>query len=166
MIAQLKYTFRRQPTRELLEKARNAFVAGKTIPGVLVEAIVWRGTEAGLKAAIQRKTAYIGNAGIVKQLAGPRITLCDLDGDWRPSMGLLLRVARMLDCRIVWMREDKTKNGWHLVICWSRTFKPAEQIAIQCILGSDRERETYNLARVLTGKKSNRWNLLFERKIL
>jgi hypothetical protein len=166
MIAQLKYTFRRPPTRALLDQARANYVAGRQTPGVKVEAVIWRGTETELKRSIRSHAAYIGNAGIVKQLADPRITLSDLDGEWRPSMGLLLRIARMLDTKIIWIREDKTKNGWHMVIKWVRRFRPAEQIAIQCILGSDREREAYNLARVLTGKRSNRWNLLFERKIL
>lgn len=165
MIAQLQYRFRRKPSRRLIEAARKAFAAGERVPGVEVRPIAWTGSVEGLKRAIRTKKAYVGNAGIVKQYAEPDLTMCDHDSEYRPPIAVVVRIARMLDAKILWLREDRTKHGWHVLIKWNRRFRPAELIAIQCILGSDREREAYNLSRVVSGKKSVRWNLLFERKL-
>lgn len=107
----------------------------------------------------------MGEAGIVKQYAEVDLTMCDYDSDYRPSFVLVVRIARMLGIWPLWWREDKTRRGWHLLIKWNRDFQPAELVALQCVLGSDVQRETYNLARVMSGKTSKRWNLLFERKL-
>ena len=165
MIGQLQYFFSVTPSRRLLEAARLAFAEGREVPGVRVVPIAWTGTIGGLKRSIKLKTAYVGNAGIVKQYAEPDLSLVDYDSPHRAPIAVIVRLAKMLDTTILWMREDRTKHGWHLLIKWARSFKPAELIAIQCILGSDLQRETYNLSRVLSGKKSERWNLLFERKL-
>jgi hypothetical protein len=165
MIGQLQYVFRRKPSRRLIEQARAAFAEGKTVPGVEVRPMAWFGTVGELRQSIARKTAYIGNAGIVKQYAEPDLTMCDYDSPRRAPIAVIVRLSKMLNTRCLWMREDRTKHGWHMLIRWARSFTPAELVAIQCILGSDLQRETYNLSRVISRKKSDRWNLLFERKL-
>jgi len=167
MLYQIQYRIRGQrPTASLISDARKAFQKGLPLPrGVKVHPIAWTGTIKGLKAALRGKTAFIGHAGIVKEFGRPDMSLCDYDSEYRPAMHVIIRVARMLDIWPLWMREDKTVRGWHMVIQWNREFAPAEMIALQCVLGSDIQREMYNLGRVLSGKNSDRWNLLFERKL-
>jgi hypothetical protein len=167
MIYQIQYRVRgRKSTVQLIARARSAFAAGRPLPeGVEVHPIAWTGSLDRLKAALRSKRAFVGQAGIVKQYAEADLTMCDYDGAYRPSLGLIARIARMLGIWPLWLREDKTARGWHILIKWNRDFAPVELVALQCILGSDVQRETYNLARVLSGKTSERWNLLFERKL-
>jgi len=165
MIYQIRYRFKGvKPTRVQLQMARRAFARGETWPGVTVEPIAWTGTVKELRQAILDRNAYIGEAGIVKTYAKDSQTFLDCDG-WRPKLVRICRVSAMLQLKPVWIREDRTRHGWHIVIEWGRRFSPLEIVAMQCVLGSDLERETYNLARVMSGKKSKRWNLLFERKL-
>lgn len=166
MIYQLQYIFRGvRPSRVQIQMARRAFIRGMEWPGVEVRPIAWTGTVTGLRRALKSRKAYIGEAGIVKQYAQPDMTMCDYDSPWRPPIHVIARVAQMLRVKPIWMREDKTRRGWHMLILWNRTFTPIEIVALQCVLGSDRQREAYNLARVFSGVKSERWNLLFERKL-
>ena len=167
MIHQLQYRFKTRPTRADIDGARALWLAGLPLPaGVEVRPISWTRdkTRSARKAALR---GYVGRAGIVKLYGKPNLTLCDYDsGEWSPPYPLICRIARMLDIVPVWSRYDRTEHGWHLVIQWNRSFTPLEIIAIQAVLGSDRKREAYNLARVFSGKASNaRWNLLFEYKI-
>jgi hypothetical protein len=133
--------------------------------GVSVKPIAWIGTIDALRKSIIRNTAFIGQAGIVKGYFCPNQTMCDYDTDWRPAYHYILRIAALIQSSPLWIREDKTARGWHIVICWNRFFTPLEIVALQLALGSDIQRETYNLARVMSGKKSRRWNLLFKEKL-
>lgn len=166
MIFQLQYRFIGvQPSLGLLRLARAAFIKGLKIKHVEVRPIAWTGTIGDLRKALRERTAFIGQAGIVKNYADPYMTFCDYDGKWFPSLMRIARLAQMLEMRPAWIRQDRTRHGWHLVIRWDRRLSRLEQVAIQCVLGSDLQRESYNLARVMSGKCSPRWNLLFERKL-
>lgn len=167
MIYQIQYRIKgRQPTKKLIEEARTAYAQKTPLPeGVTVKPIAWLGNLAGLRNAINSHEAFIGDAGLVKTYADPRLCLCDYDSEWRAPIHFIVRLAVMVQARPLWIREDRTARGWHMLICWSHAFKPIEQVAIQSILGSDYQREAYNLARVLSGKDNKRWNLLFERKL-
>lgn len=167
MIFQLQYRFKGvQPSKGLLALARAAFIKGIRLNHVEVTPIAWTGTIAGLRKALKARECFIGEAGIVKQYADPFLTMCDYDKpSWRPSIGRISRLAQMLQMKPEFIREDRTRRGWHLLIVWNRRLSPLEQVAIQCVLGSDLQREAYNLARAMSGKESPRWNLLFERKL-
>lgn len=167
MIYQIQYRIKgRQPTKRLIDEARTAYANNRSLPeGVTVRPMAWKGNLGRLKAAIRRNTCFVGEAGIVKQYAESRLSLCDYDTQWRPSMDRIQRLSKMLGVGISWIREDRTRRGWHVLILWKKAMTPLALVAIQCVLGSDYERETYNLARIFSGKKSKRWNLLFERKL-
>lgn len=166
MIFQLQYRFKGvAPSLSLVRLARAAFIKGLKIKHVEVRPMAWTGTVAELRNALRDKTAFIGEAGIVKNYADPYLTFCDYDGKWVPSLSRIARVSQMLRMKPLLIRQDKTRHGWHLVIQWNRRLSRLEQVALQCVLGSDLQRETYNLARVMSGKRSERWNLLFERKL-
>lgn len=166
MLFQVQYRCTVKPTVSLLRKALSAFANGARMPrGVTVVPIAWTGTVDGLKAVLRAKQAFLGPAGIVKTYAKSNQTFCDYDGKYRAPIHRIVRLGQMCGIYPKWMREDRTAHGWHGVICWSRRLRPLEIVALQCLLGSDLERETYNLARVMSGKKSRRWNLLFERKL-
>jgi hypothetical protein len=167
VLHQIRYRFKKQPTREDIEAARAAFIAGKPLPaGVSVEPITWTKGGRSVTELLRERAGFCGVPGLVKIYGAPDLTLCDFDSEWRPPIYVIARIARMLRIRPLWIREDRTARGWHVIIRWNRRFKPVEIVALQCVLGSDRQREAYNLARVFSGKARNqRWNLLFERKV-
>lgn len=73
----------------------------------------------------------------------------------------------MLGVSPLFIRHDRTRRGWHVVIRWNRKFEPAERVALQAVLGSDVKRETLNLMRVIGGRHrgNKRWNILYSHKI-
>jgi len=163
LIHQLQYRCSVRPTKSLLDKAREAWVKGETVAGVRILPLSWSGCST--KNAVLRG-AYVGNAGIVKQYHKAGTTLTDHDTRKAPSLALIWRIARLCGIKPLLVRMDRTRRGWHCVIVWNRRFNPMETIALQCALGSDLRRETYNLARVFSGKARNkRWNLLFSEKV-
>lgn len=169
VIYQLRYAFESRPTMADVEAARDRWIKRrKQPPGVEVSAVAWNmendaeGTRRAIKAG-----GYLGNAGVVKFYGAPDLTLCDYDKPDRPPTWYhIARVARMINASPLWMRLDRTKNGWHMVICWNRDFKAIETVALQAALGSDVKREAYNLGRVMSGKaKDWKWNVLFLYKL-
>ena len=106
----------------------------------------------------------------VQELAEPDKTLCDYDGPLPDDIEQRVwSLAAMLQARPLWIRHDRTRRGWHTVVRWSRKFEPAQLVAMQAILGSDRNREALNLSRVLSGIDTPGqelcWNILYSRKL-
>lgn len=161
MIHQLQYRFKTPPTAAMIAKARAKWLAGQLTDVVPVS---WSRSAGSARSAA--RSGYIGRAGLVKCYARPNWTMCDYDTKKAPSLESVWRLSKLLGIRPVWIRMDRTVRGWHLIVEWSRRFRPIEIVCIQAVLGSDLKRETFNLARVFSGKARNRrWNLLFERKI-
>lgn len=97
-----------------------------------------------------------------------------LDFDFRrvPRVRPIWSVFRVVGLRPAWIRTDRTRRGWHVVIGLRENLQPAETVALQAILGSDDRREGLNLMRVIAIRKNpppafwkNRWNLLFSSKL-
>lgn len=117
--------------------------------------------------------------GRVTKTVDPYEVLCDFDypGDYYrqrrgPVLGPIWVTLRTCGLTPQWMQFRKTRKGWHLVIRFWRPLLPAEQVAIQAVLGSDRRREGLNLMRVLCMRQKGasafwrgRWNVLFDRKL-
>lgn len=113
--------------------------------------------------------------GRVKEFARSDTTFCDFDYTswyWRqrgPGLEQVFAVARILSLRPLWIRYDpSTRKGWHVIIQWNRRMAPAEIVALQAVLGSDRRRETLNLMRVMGGlpkEAGGRWNILYSAKL-
>lgn len=103
--------------------------------------------------------------GRVDRYAEANVTMCDYDGPELPELWRVWKLARQLGAAPVMVEDRKTAHGWHRVIVWNREFSRMETIAIQLLLGSDREREAFNLRRAMTGTRSDRWNLLFTHKL-
>ncbi len=162
MLYQVQYRFLERPTRAMLDRVRRRRLAGKPTPGVKVRMIRWRG---GLSNGRAFKEGEAQQAGIVKLYGKPNLVLLDIDTRPAPSCEKIWRLSRLLDVQPRYIRIDRTRHGWHVVVCFNRRFTAIETVAIQSVLGSDLKRETYNLARVMSGKRSRRWNLLFERKL-
>jgi hypothetical protein len=133
---------------------------------IRVRVTVWgeRLTEAEKRARVAQLGQLRHRPGRVERYADPFVTMCDHDGK-RPELWPVWRIARQLGIVPVGIQERKTRHGWHRTIVWNRKFTPAETIALQLLLGSDRQREAFNLQRALTGTRSNRWNLLFTYKL-
>lgn len=113
--------------------------------------------------------------GVLKEFASDDVTLCDYDYVswwWRqrgPGLEQLFAVAHILGIRPLWIRYDpSTRKGWHVIIKWDKKMLPAEIVALQSVLGSDRRRETLNLMRVMSefGPEGDaRWNILYSGKL-
>lgn len=140
-------------------------------PGPIgVEVTVWgqRLSEDGKRRRVRELGDRRHRPGRVEHYADPHLTMCDYDGP-RPKLPELWRVwklARQFGARPLWIKDRRTKRGWHRVVYWDRPFEPMQTIALQLLLGSDREREAFNLKRVLLGGANTpRWNLLFSEKL-
>lgn len=79
-----------------------------------------------------------------------RVILLDYDGKvpakFLARVRWVLRVA--VGTRPVWVRQDRTRHGWHFVIAVARTLSPQRVVLVQSLLGSDWRRETFNARRV------------------
>ncbi|MDA8161414.1 MAG: hypothetical protein M0022_00700 [Desulfobacteraceae bacterium] len=79
-------------------------------------------------------------------------------------------LAHTIGLSVQWIRWDRTRHGWHIVIKVRQKLTLAETIAAQAILGSDPARERLNLARCISLRKrpSKYWearaNILYSRK--
>lgn len=89
-----------------------------------------------------------------------------------PNLIGIITSLRLCGLRARSIQYQRTRKGWHVIIFGKlrRRLSPAEIVALQFCLGSDRRRETLNLMRVLKldGKsdwEAKRWNLMFSEKI-
>jgi hypothetical protein len=73
----------------------------------------------------------------------------DFDSKAAPTI-----VARITACCRLWqwpveaIRFDRTRRGWHVIIGVRKKIAPALIVAAQAILGSDPNREAFNVMRV------------------
>jgi hypothetical protein len=77
-------------------------------------------------------------------------------------------LARLVGFRVKWIRCDRTRHGWHLVVALSRPLPALAVVACQAIIGSDYRRESLNLMRCLSRPSAAReryWNILFDKKL-
>lgn len=95
----------------------------------------------------------------------------DFDGPFpRDFLSRLTLCCRAWEWKLVACRVDRTRRGWHvtaLVRGVKQCIVPLAVVAAQAILGSDRNREMFNLMRVLHWDELSpywreRWNVLYE----
>lgn len=111
--------------------------------------------------------------GIVKARTVLSRVYLDFDRRRVPRLVPLWAVCRIVGLRPIWIRSDRTRRGWHVVIALRERLEPAELVALQACMGSDRRRETLNLLRVIGMRRSpirstfwhTRWNLLYASKL-
>jgi hypothetical protein len=113
---------------------------------------------------------YFKRWGKLKQTAQAKLTLLDFDFPRAPRVRPFFAVAHILSEHIEWIRYDRTRRGWHVIIKWKRKFEPLATVALQAVLGSDGRREALNLKRVLSvpegpGNAKKKWNLLYDYKL-
>lgn len=116
-----------------------------------------------------RKSVNFNTFGKIKEFANEFESFIDIDSPRVPRLSGVASLSHIIGTRALWIRCDRTKHGWHIVIHWERRFLPIEHVAIQAILGSDFRRETLNLMRVLSeprGAGRKRWNILYESKLI
>ena len=101
-----------------------------------------------------------------------RTILLDFDKHYAPRLSPLFAVLHIIGLRARWIHYERTRRGWHVRIRLEYPLLPAETVALQFALGSDKRRETLNLMRVFwlarkehKAKWSKRWNILYERKV-
>jgi hypothetical protein len=108
----------------------------------------------------------------VDDTARPTLLLCDYDFRRVPRLRPMFAVLRTIGLRPAWVRTDRTRRGWHVIIRLTRALLPAETVAVQTLLGSDSRRESLNLMRAMSVARNKpskfwrgRWNLLFSYKL-
>lgn len=114
----------------------------------------------------------IQHYGVVEETARPNVLMLDFDFRRVPRVRPFWAVLRVVGLVPRWIRTDRTRRGWHVLIGLNQNLQPAEIVALQAILGSDDRREALNIMRVIAIRKRdpgpfwrNRWNLLFSRKL-
>lgn len=98
------------------------------------------------------------------------MSLLYLDIDGKLPNGIHTRIVRsceMMGWRLTAVRYDKTRRGWHVVVAVRRKLSALTIVAMQAILGSDRNRELFNLSRArklrnVPREWRNQWNVLYE----
>ena len=60
----------------------------------------------------------------------------------------------------------ETKNGYHVLVAVEKDLKPEQVLLIQILMGSDINREIYNLLREVDGQLMKVWNKLYTKKYL
>lgn len=108
--------------------------------------------------------------GVMKEYSAPDLLMIDWDRPRLPAMWEIFRVFHMLQIgRPEWIRYDRTRHGWHVLIKLPAKLPKLAQVALQAILGSDPRRESLNLYRALSkrmnGFQAERWNILFSEKL-
>jgi hypothetical protein len=147
-------------TRALVDDLVSRWTAGKPITPCRARIVNWIG---------KTKRTDRDRWGVTAELKAStdlRTSFCDYDRPRPPSLRWLYAIARVVHVRPVWVRYDRTRRGWHVLIRWSRTWAPAELVALQAVLGSDPMREGLNLMRVMRHPRASTWNLLFSRKLV
>jgi hypothetical protein len=97
--------------------------------------------------------------------------LCDYDGplprdvDWR-----IKALAHHCGLGVAWVRYDRTRRGWHVIIQTRQRIAPGFLVAMQAILGSDWRREMFNVQRARRLRRvdpwwRDHWNVLYETKV-
>lgn len=107
--------------------------------------------------------------------SGVVVTILKLDRDDGRAFPLwrLWWVLRLMGWRAEWIEYVRSRRGWHCLIAVPGRVSPVEVVAVQAVMGSDRNREAFNLARArkvqgtrrVPGLSKWRWNVLFERKL-
>lgn len=131
-------------------------------------------------AEVQRlgKVQY-DHIGIIERHPAGTILL-DYDRPGTPPTREIFSILRMLGVRPRYVRHDRTRKGWHVIISLAGMHDPlvkalcapSSLVALQSICGSDPKRELLNLMRVsqieargATRFSRSRWNLLYSRKL-
>lgn len=111
--------------------------------------------------------------GIVEEKHEPDKLMLDFDSPkFATPLTVIYTFLRNLRLGCRWIRFDRTLRGWHAIIKMRKRLRPAEIIAAQAALGSDKKREEMNLARVIAMRENppppfwrDRFNILFSEKI-
>lgn len=103
------------------------------------------------------------------------MTYLKLDFDGAPPPADLVDraawLAKMLHAKIGGAPVTRrTRRGWHVVIPVTGRWAPLVIVAAQAILGSDRNREVFNLVRArrlprVSKVWRRRWNVLYHHKV-
>ena len=113
-----------------------------------------------------------GSMGIMEEYADEHTIMLDYDRRRTPALAPVFVGLRMCGLRIVSLRDDRTRKGWHRIIRIQERLTRWETVALQAVLGSDRRRETLNLMRLMRTRETGmspfqerRWNILYSRKL-
>lgn len=94
---------------------------------------------------------------------------CDYDGVM--PRGFATRLRMLVDfhrLRVVFIRTDKTRHGYHVILAVSNRISPTRIVLFQSLLGSDWKREMFNSRRATAWRNvpafwRTRSNVLYER---
>ena len=96
------------------------------------------------------------SVGKLEEKLDPKKLLIDVDRVRRgggSKLGPIFSAFHICGLRAKWIRFDRTKKGWHIVVFLDMALTPAETIALEVVCGSDRRRANLDLMRVLAMRK-------------
>jgi hypothetical protein len=109
----------------------------------------------------------------MEEFSDANTIMLDYDRKKTPPLAPVFVCLRMSGLQITFLRDDRTRKGWHRVVRVRESLSPLEILTIQAVLGSDRRRENLNLMRLLRTRESGmsdfqskRWNILYRTKLL
>lgn len=70
------------------------------------------------------------------------------------KLGPIYSTLHICGLRARWIRFDRTRKGWHIVILLDTSLQEAEAVALEVIMGSDRRRANLDLMRILAVRKN------------
>ena len=110
--------------------------------------------------------------GVLEEKQNENTIFLDYDRTRTPKLSPLFFLLRLCEMRPLYVVDVRTRKGWHRVVHLDCRLKPAEIVAAQALLGSDRRRESLNFMRILSLRRfgatnfaRSRWNLMFTRKL-
>lgn len=110
--------------------------------------------------------------GVVRKTTNPRELYLDFDRPKGPTLPMIWTVLRAVGLRPGAIEYRRSRRGWHVVVPVNAALLPAEQVALQAVMGSDSRRELLNAMRVISIRRRGarpfwraRWNLLYARKL-
>jgi hypothetical protein len=105
-------------------------------------------------------------------MTNSRELFLDFDRPRPPTLKMIWTVLRAMNLRPGAIEYRRSRRGWHVVVPVNASLLPAEQVALQAVMGSDSRRELLNAMRVLSIRRRGarpfwraRWNLLYAHKI-
>jgi hypothetical protein len=95
---------------------------------------------------------------------------CDYDGAIPADVWVRLEmVARLHRLPVAWVRFDRTRRGYHMVVRVARRVDLRRVVQLQTVLGSDWKREAFNSARAWRANVPAFWrrrlNVLYARHL-
>jgi hypothetical protein len=113
--------------------------------------------------------------GRLEEKSDRRKLIVDVDGprqNGRLKLGPIFATLHICGIVARWIRYDRTRRGWHIIIMLGIRLEWGETVALQLLCGDDRRRGNLNLMRAIAMRVYGaskfwkaRWNIAYAEKL-